>query len=475
MIQNYDTNGLVFLLNFEESSTNDEQAYKRAVLNILNAQKFSCIPLVDGPRIRSNTNNLTDRATYEEGGKVTHIARKGIYEGEEEIEIIPISEIKHVQGDCDLIEGLLLLFEERDDGICDFIITVGGTSEYPIALFTLNELKNSNTKEHLFRRAAYHGAKLGTNVEGTDFVNFAKMLYDNLEEIITSKNKKEIKRSREVLVRRFKEIPEEIDNYNFRKTSLIQSTNFANLCINDVMQMVMCGIEKNDDSKVIAIAREILSDANDFSNLAVYEDGILNPNQIYNKSRNESTEAKKAKHTDSLRELILSFDDNLKVKNLFAIVEPDPEIITGEEEWRYPGCITKQELFSSEAMLFYAASCVMIEKTIVKKLAPDLPIIGGKHNMILVYKEGEKKRELEEATLGELVHYINQEKLFTRTFPNAENKFTPNDLFQLKRTRNELVHFALAKCFGENPNLDHVTFKNIQSMIKIGESLNIYH
>ena len=175
MIQNYDTNGLVFLLNFEKSSTNDEQVYKRAVLNILNAQKFSCIPLVDGPRIRSNTNNLTDRATYEEGGKVTHIARKGIYEGEEEIEIIPISKIKHVQGDCDLIEGLLLLFEEREDGICDFIITVGGTSEYPIAMFTLNELKNSSTKEHLFRRVAYYGADIG-KAKGANFVDFAKSI-----------------------------------------------------------------------------------------------------------------------------------------------------------------------------------------------------------------------------------------------------------------------------------------------------------
>ena len=56
------------------------------------------------------------------------------------------------------------------------------------------------------------------------------------------------------------------------------------------MQMVMCGIEKNDDYKVIRVARNILSKANDFSNLAVYEDGKLNVNQIYTKSRNDSTE-----------------------------------------------------------------------------------------------------------------------------------------------------------------------------------------
>ena len=474
MIQNYDTNGLVFLLNFEKSSTNDEQMYKRAVLNILNAQKFSCIPLVDGPRIRSNTNNLTDRATYEEGGKVTHIARKGIYEGEEEIEIIPISKIKHVQGDCDLIEGLLLLFEEREDGICDFIITVGGTSEYPIAMFTLNELKNSSTKEHLFRRVAYYGADLG-KAKGANFVDFAKAVYENLDEIITSKDKQDIKKKREGLSRGFKEIPQEIDNYNVRKTSLIQSTNFSNLCINDIMQMVMCGIEKNDDSKVIKIAREILRVANDFSNLAVYEDGKLNPNQIYNMSRNESIEAKKAEHTDSLRELILTFDENQTARNLFVIVEPDSNIITGEEEWRYPGCITKQELFSSKAMLFYAASCVMIENVIRERLKPMLPMLNGKSYMTLEYKYGgPKNQDWEEATLGQLVHYIEQEGLFNRIFPNTNNKFKLDHLRQLNKTRIELVHFALVKCFGENPKLNQVTIGNIQSMIKIGESLKIY-
>ena len=460
MIQNYDTNGLVFLLNFEKSTTNDEHIYKRAVLNILNAQKFSCIPLVDGPRIRSNTNNLTDRATYEEGGKVTHIARKGIYEGEEDIEIIPISKIKHIQEDCDLIEGLLLLFEEREDGICDFIITVGGTSEYPIAMFTLNELKNSSTKEHLFRRAAYHGAKLGEK-KGTELIGFAKALYDDVEQI-----------KRESFIRSLKEIPKDIDNHNLRKSGLIQSANFGNLCIRDVMQMVMCGIEKNDDDKVIRVAREILSEANDFSNLAVYEDGKLNLSQIYNKSRNDSTQAKSFGPSDSIRDLILSFDEGITNNKIFVIVEPDSNIMTGEGEWRYPGCITKQELFSPKAMLFYAASCVMIENVIIERLKH---LLRGSMKITLQFKQDRiKVVELEEATLGQLVHYIHQKKLFNRIFPNVKNEFSIDDLRILNKTRVELVHLALVKCFGENPNLDHVHIRNIQSMIKIGESLKIY-
>ena len=96
--------------------------------------------------------------------------------------------------------------------------------------------------------------------------------------------------------------------------------------------------------------------------------------------------------------------------------------------------------------------------------------------MTLEYKnDGQKDVELEEATLGQLVHYIDQERLFNRIFPNANNRISmPGDLRRLNKTRVELVHFALVKCFGENPNLDHVHIRNIQSMIKIGESLKIY-
>ena len=238
------------------------------------------------------------------------------------------------------------------------------------------------------------------------------------------------------------------------------------------MQMVMCGIEKNDDYKVIRVARNILSKANDFSNLAVYEDGKLNVNQIYTKSRNDSTEAKSFRSSDSIRDLILSFDESITNKKIFVIVEPDPNIMTGEGEWRYPGCITKQELFSPKAMLFYAASCVMIENVIIERLKP---LLRGNVYITLQFKnDGQKDVELEEATLGQLVHYIDQERFFNRIFPNANKEFSMGDLRRLNKTRVELVHLALVKCFGENPNLDHVHIRNIQSMIKIGESLKIY-
>jgi len=471
MIQNYDTNGLIHLLNFDSAKTNEER-YKKAVLNILDAQKFSCIPLVDGLRERSNTNNLKDRATYENGGDVTHIARKGIYEGEDEIVIIPISDINHIPEDSDLIEGLLQLFQLRNDEICDFIITVGGTSKQPIALFTLNELKNPNTKEHLFRRMAYHGISIG-KLEGKKLSTVAKDVYDNLEIIDSKKSSQNIKPILKEITKDLAKIPKYVDKYNLRGSSLIDSGNFADLAIKDVMQMVTCGVENTDDKKVVEVARRLLHRANNFTKPAVYENGILNVNKIYNQSRTETSDAKNVKATDSLRDLIMSFDKNQINNDVFVIVEPDPEILTGEGKMQYPGCITSKELFSAKALLSYAASCVMIESCIRERLSNHLPKVENKVQYITVGEE-QKEYELEKVTLGQMINHIKYSNLIKHIFPQVKEQITWGELDTLNATRIELVHKALVKCFGKKEHLAYATTENIQLIFRIGECLKIY-
>ena len=74
MIQNYDTNGLVFAYNYEKMKkvakkynlSKDEVVYNKALENILDTQGFNCMPLIDNPRVRLNTNNMKDRAIYQE-------------------------------------------------------------------------------------------------------------------------------------------------------------------------------------------------------------------------------------------------------------------------------------------------------------------------------------------------------------------------------------------------------------------------
>ena len=156
MIQNYDTNGLIFALNFDAVGHDIRSPdYLAAIKNILDANKFDCIPLVDGERKRLNQNNLNDRAIYSKnGGNVTHIARRKIYDDEkEDIIITRIENIHHLSNDTELIEALVHFFDVKNNGDrCHFVISVGGSEYHPEALFTMHQLKQQRTLREIFGR-----------------------------------------------------------------------------------------------------------------------------------------------------------------------------------------------------------------------------------------------------------------------------------------------------------------------------------
>ena len=154
MIQNFDTNGLIFALNFDAVDHDIRSpVYLAAIKNILDANKFDCIPLVDRERKRLNQNNLNDRGIYcEGGGNVTHIARRGIYDAEEDIVVTRIENIHHVGNKTELIEALLSFFDVKNNGDrCHFLISVGGTESHPEALFTMQQLRQERTLRELFK------------------------------------------------------------------------------------------------------------------------------------------------------------------------------------------------------------------------------------------------------------------------------------------------------------------------------------
>ena len=112
MIQNYDTNGLVFAFSPEKMKVDqDDVVYNKALENILDTQGFNCMPLIDNPRIRLNTNNMKDRAIYQDGGgSLTHIVRKPKYDDEVGLQFIPITDLNHIESKTDLIDAITALF-----------------------------------------------------------------------------------------------------------------------------------------------------------------------------------------------------------------------------------------------------------------------------------------------------------------------------------------------------------------------------
>ena len=75
-VSDFDSNGLIFAL-CESASAEKGEPYRSAVRNIMDAQGFDIMPLVDAPRIRTNINDMTARAVYaKKGGNITHLAQR---------------------------------------------------------------------------------------------------------------------------------------------------------------------------------------------------------------------------------------------------------------------------------------------------------------------------------------------------------------------------------------------------------------
>ena len=466
MIQNYDTNGLVFALNYDRSKASDEEIYGKSVLNILRAQNFRCIPLVDNPRIRKNTNNLRDRAVYRDGGKVTHIARRRIYNDENEIVIIPAEKIAHIQEDADLFEALILLFSPRkDEDICDFIVSVGGTKEHPIALFTLREALQESTRNVIFTRMAKQGIVTGDKT----LTEYSYLVYNELDKLSQTDDRKQVNSILEKIRLEMAKVDHDIDERNTRISEQFDSGTFADLQVKDIMQMVACGIDIKDDKKVIDLAKRILCNANDFTRLAVYSNGKLDSNRILTVSKQDTSPSVSAETTLTVRELIKKIDPKLKSKDVYAIIEPDKNIITSEGEMVYPGFLTMQELRSPRALLSYAATCAMIEYQMIKVI---------KAHGINSFTVQDRTKDVKEATLGEIITFVTSPNSIGNRmydiFHMFSGKVDPNDLRSLIPVRNEIVHNSLITCFGREYAPATINLNNLKLIYNIGECLKLY-
>ena len=267
MIQNYDTNGLVFAFSPEKMNVDqDDVVYNKALENILDTQGFNCMPLIDNPRIRLNTNNMKDRAIYQDGGgSLTHIVRKPKYDDEVGLQFIPITDLNHIESKADLIDAITALFAYEEGEKCNFVITVGGTPSHPEAIFTLRELLLDKTLSDLFFRMAH----AGFSSSNKDMAYRAYDLYENLENITKESNWDNIKKVLAGIVSYLEMIPKSEDLRNQRSSDLNLDTKFSELRVRDIMTMAACGLETahskgKEDIPDIKMAFNMVSEANDF-------------------------------------------------------------------------------------------------------------------------------------------------------------------------------------------------------------------
>lgn len=377
MIQNYDTNGLIFALN-PDSVDHDIRSpiYLEAIKNILDANKFDCIPLVDKRRERLNQNNLTNRAIYKKDvGVVTHIARRALYEDEDEIVITRIENITNVSNTTELIKALIQFFDVKNSGDrCHFIISVGGTEDEPEALFTMSQLKQERTLRELFGRMFIETFDKRTKID-FDIDKVVKDIYN-----VIIKSDKNLKLNWSDLFSSLKSIrislskvkTKNVSRYRQTSSDFISSSNdIRDLKIKDVMTKVACGVNWSfgedgtpsvgTDSEILA--KHLVCEANNFTNLVIYKDGVLIPNYSISKNIKKPKTSICRNTDDNYAQLMIDINDTNE-NDFSVVVLPNENYHTSEGPMEWPGIITANDIKEHNLLIAYTSICVSIEDTL---------------------------------------------------------------------------------------------------------------
>ena len=444
MIQNYDTNGLVFALNPEAKDikkTEDDETYLAALDNIITAQQFFCIPLVSDELPRENKNNLFDRAIYKKDakGRVTHIARKGVFDSENDIVIIPISKIEHLKNEDSLIEAVEKLFTKNTDGGYNLVITVGGQPDMPDALFSPFELKRGRTKREIERRLAMGGMKI-------ESIN---KFFEMVGDVISNNAKRE---DIDEIMSEFS-----IDNddkilASLRTTSQVKRDHYkGGVRASDIMTHAACGIlsSVNYISPIEKLSAKMLAIANDFDDLILYENksGTLTPiPKIVRVARSNTTVdvipfSTFIMKTNSMASEIVKLIKKSGGKAL--IVEPNPELIFGEDRMIWPAIITQEDVCSYEVIGFIGAQMITLERFLGRFL---------KKREIKQIKTDMGTKDVMEASLGQLGTYISRKnglvnQLISNKTKEGRAEFK-NKIRKITKFRNKIMHNLLKTFIG---------------------------
>ena len=447
MIQNYDTNGLIFALNPEAQFSNgnsvghdfNSETYIDAISNILNSQDFFCIPIVSGQIPRLNKNNLMDRPKYDNSNnhKVTHIARKKVLSHENEIVFIPVEEIVHLKNTDSMMHCLFKLLSHHgriEDGVSNFVVMIGGEEGLPEAIFTPVEIFNPSCKREIERRMA----KAGIEISVID--NF----FEKCREILAQNGDDEVIWDCHLPLKmwEFGDDENKIMS-NLRLSSEIKKDHWkGGVRALDIMTPVACGITVSGFSlsKGEKLAAEILGEANDFDDLIVYDsNNKLVPKVI----RIRDSKALNPLETPIVKTDTLTSTITRLMKNKdMLIVEPNPKLIMGEGKMKWPGIITIEDVCSYEVIGFIGANMITMEGLFRRFL---------KNRQINQFHVGEKKpKPTDKASLGQMGRYIgSKEKLVNQLIlyktDSGRKEFKQN----VKRTgefRNKIMH-ELMKVF----------------------------
>jgi len=466
-IKQFDSNGLIFAYDKERLRGQFTQAeYERGLRSIMDCQNFSCFPLVNDPRIRTNTNNLSSRATYDPGGgELTWMVRLPLDYEEDKLHFFERSKVPHVDEDTNLLQAAILLLSPNQDGLYPFVITVGGTTTHPIALFSLDQLFETRTRAEIYRLLSLADVK--SNVKGID-VNLVYKQLSTRQFHISAKNTKKLC---EVLVGMFKQGSSDQtffkdDGVFHRPNSDSEPPLFGHLQARAIMQHACVGIHWDhkcgfeDQPAEHRAAKGMIMDANDFSNLAIYDENKeLLPYILHKNSK-----VKRIPLLSSTSSLVEVINAGIAEKGEFvAIINRDLSMKTGEGTMPWPAIITQNELLSRQSLI----NCLVVATAV-------------EHHLIKV-KLGKSNPEARKWTLGSFHHYCGTKPgRQTKEYAEIKKAVGAKNMTEFKTNialaaplRNALAHGALRPSNTKSSLSDGISLASFLSVFKLREMLGM--
>jgi hypothetical protein len=446
-ISDFDSNGLIFALDFESSKKMfgpfEKEVYDEAIRNIMDAQGFSFFPLVNNPRVRKNVNDMTRRPTYTKGDDVSKVTRIAFVRCNE-LHTMVRGEIFEANEKSDVLSFIRELADCcKEDPNHPFVGLVVN-DEGPVALFTPRELISNRLKHAIVQE--FLGNKLGKNEFNqnrghhvNDLLTAFQTIHDLHGEIdriegsevdssgtsgmdeLSSAYMKVSKLLGDVLSN-----PKDLSSRRYRERST--RTVPSEVPVSDVMRFGAAGVFF-DDSEASRLAVKLLCIANDFDHLVAYTAEGLEQTFVLNQ---ESTkiDVEFVNHDDSLSSTL----DILFLQDKPVFVKPS-ELQTGEGPMHWPSLLTYDDINNINGAVWALSKIVQIEQHIKEQL----PFKSEEP----IYVKG-KYKPLHRLSISDL-----SDRLTRRNWcrDNRLTRFVPGDFpdESFIQWRNQFVHEQVSK------------------------------
>lgn len=386
----------------------NDSIHQRALLNILSANDFDAIPLVETP-----------------GARPSRIARRRYHDGDpSDVFVFDVSEVSVFDTTATILEVLISVIGNEHHVA---LVEKGGMIKHIVTLETMAQTgsKHPYLRQYLDRKVSDVAIETGADLDA----GLGRRIFGLLRELATliDDDRRKIpdldftQRVIDILklLQPLKKHPvTEVDSSE--DSSVDRSDHsWGQLTAGAIMRPNMTGVMESDDQGVMEAARDILSEANDFSNILLFDQGG-EPVGIQRLATGEW-----AIHDFNSNSHGQNIEDVMRqLSRLSRRGESDPIVVVRGKDGSF-GAISLEEASSNQPAFWLLTRLVRVEN-----LCRDW-LVGRGIQRLELHGNGNSAVDIQKASFGQILHYDNE---FSRVVGGHKR------INQIITFRNKLVH-----------------------------------